>query len=139
MTGRYDKAELLAALWRLGDGNEVRIPTSHGILDRALRDSLQDLPAELRDGLTFGVTSVGLRCYELPDILLAAQEAEFTTEPNPTYLSSMVNLDEIAARQAVVAHGLSTEDARRIGRMLKQRASAVRQRTAEMQEHPTTT
>jgi hypothetical protein len=138
MLGRYEKAELLAALWRLGNGTEVQIPTSHGILDRALRDSLDDLPVELREGLSFGVTSVGLRCYELPDLLLAAQEAEFTTEPNPTYLSSMVTLDEIAARQVVVAHGLSTEAAQRIGGLLKQRACAVRKRTTEIQEQPIT-
>jgi hypothetical protein len=80
-----------------------------------------------------------LRCYELPDILLAAQEAEYTTEPNPTYLSSMVNLDVVAARQVVVAHGLSTEDARRIGGLLKQRASAVRKRTTELQGQSATT
>jgi hypothetical protein len=138
MAGRYEKAELLAALWRLGRGNEDRIPTSHGILDRALRECLTSLPVELRDGLSFGVTTVGLRCYELPDILLAAQEAEFTTEPNPTYLSSMVNLDETAARQIVVAHGLSTENARKIGGILKESVSAMRRRSAEMQVQPET-
>lgn len=136
MAGRYEKAELLAALWRLGEGNEDRIPTSHGILDRALKECLASLPGELRDGLSFGVTTVGLRCYELPDILLAAQEAEFTTEPNPTYLSSMVNLDETAARQIAVAHGLSTANAREIGGLLKRSVSSMRRRSAEMQVQP---
>jgi hypothetical protein len=138
MAGRYEKAELLSALWLLGNGNEERIPTSHGILDRALKDCLDVLPAELRDGLSFGVTSVGLRCYELPDILLAAQEAEFTTEPNPTYLSSMVTLDEVAARQIAVAHGLSTVNAREIGGILKKSVSAMRQRSTEMPVQPET-
>jgi hypothetical protein len=118
MTGRYEKAELLVALWRLGDdGGEARIPTSHGVLDRTLKDCAEDLPTELRDGLSFGVTSVGLRCYELPDILLAAQEAEYTTEP--TYLSSLVTFDEATARQVVVSHGLSTDRARAIGSKLR--------------------
>jgi hypothetical protein len=122
----------------LGQGSEDRIPTSHGILDRALKECLDSLPAELRDGLSFGVTTVGLRCYELPDILLAAQEAEFTTEPNPTYLSSMVNLDEPTARQIAVAHGLSTANAREIGGRLKESVSALRKRSAEMQVQPET-
>jgi hypothetical protein len=138
MAGRYEKAELLAALWRLGEGSEERIPTSHGILDRALKECLSALPAELREGLSFGVTSVGLRCYELPDILLAAQEAEFTTEPNPTYLSSVVTLDDIAARQVAVAHGLSTAKAREIGGVLKQAVTAIRQRATDMQVQPET-
>jgi hypothetical protein len=51
----------------------------------------------------------------------------------------MVNLDVVAARQVVVAHGLSTEDARRIGGLLKQRASAVRKRTTELQGQSATT
>jgi hypothetical protein len=138
MTGRYEKAELLVALWRLGDGGEARIPTSHGVLDRALKDCVEDLPTELRDGLSFGVTSVGLRCYELPDILLAAQEAEYTTEPNPTYLSSLVTLDEATARQVVVSHGLSTDRARAIGSKLREKAS-VRPRSLEMLERATAT
>lgn len=80
MANRYVAAELLTALWKLGAGNE-RLPTSHGILDRALKQVLSELPTELTDDLTFGVTGVGLRCYELPDILLAAQEAMLTSEP----------------------------------------------------------
>lgn len=131
MANRYEKAELLAALWRLGQGGEERIPTSHGVLDRALKASLEDLPTELKNGLTFRVTGVGLRCFELPDILLAAQEAEFTTEPNPTYLSSVVNLDSDSARQIVVGHGLSTREAQRIGTLLRERTAAARKRGQE--------
>lgn len=125
MAGLYDKAELLTALWRLGTVGDDKIPTSHGILDRVLQDCFNELPADLRNDLSFGVTSVGLRCYELPSILLAAQEAEFTTEPNPTYRSSIINFDEEIARQAVVARGLSTKEARRIGSMLRARASSL--------------
>jgi hypothetical protein len=136
MSGRYDKAELLVALWRLGEGDEKRLPTSHGILDRTLKDCLGEIPQELRDGLSFGVTSVGLRCYELPDILLAAQEAELTTEPNPTYLSSMVTLDEVTARQVVVSHGLSTAEAVRIGTHLKQHASKLRSQSLGALDSP---
>ncbi len=51
MAGRYDQAELLVALWKLGAGSEM-MPTSHGILDRALADLKEQLPPELAS-LTF--------------------------------------------------------------------------------------
>lgn len=118
MASKYDHAELLAALWKLGAEGERRLPTSHGILDRALESCKGELPRLLRDDLSFGVTSVGLRCFELPAILLAAQEAMLTSEPNPTYLSTIVTLDDDIARQIVLTHGLSTRAAREIGRRL---------------------
>jgi hypothetical protein len=125
MSSRFEQAEILASLWKLGAGENC-LPTSHGILDRALKNCLSELPDPLRTGLTFGVTGVGLRCYELPDILLAAQEALLTSEPNPTYLSSVVTLDEDGARQIVLSHGLSTQDARKIGQELKASVDRVR-------------
>ena len=125
MSGRYTKAELLTALWKLSTDDE-RIPTSHGILDRALRDCHDSLPEALKNGLSFGVTGVGLRCFELPDILLAAQEAMLTSEPNPTYLSSIVTLDEGRARQIAVANGLSSAQAKDIGRQLLERVHQVK-------------
>ncbi|MDA4845450.1 hypothetical protein [Hoeflea poritis] len=134
MANRYEKAELLAALWRLGVDGDERIPTSHGVLDRALKASLADLPEALKSDLTFRVTGVGLRCFELPSILLAAQEAEFTTEPNPTYLSSVVNLDEDRARQIVVGHGLSTKEAQRIGALLRHNAATARKSSEDISD-----
>jgi len=47
MANRYEQAELLVALWKLGCDNEP-IPTSHGILDRALESCLSSLPESLR-------------------------------------------------------------------------------------------
>jgi len=112
---RYEQAELLAALWRLGAPGEQLLPNSHGILDKALQQTLDDLPEKLREALTFRVSSVGLRSYELPDILLAAQEANLTSEPNYTYLTTVVKLDDDAAGQIALANGLSTARAREIG------------------------
>ena len=119
MASRYAQAELLIALWKLGSVDDTLLPTSHGILDRALRECFEILPEILHDDLTFSVTNVGLRCYELPDILLAAQETLLTSEPNPTYLSTMVTLDNDTAKQIVIAHGLSTERAQEVGRKLQ--------------------
>ena len=118
MVNKYERAELLIALWKLGaDGSPM--PTSHGILDRALENSLDALPATLVDGLSFSVTGVGLRCLELSDILLAAQEAMLTSEPNPTYLETLVTLDEQEARQIVLQYDISTAQARAYGRELR--------------------
>ncbi len=119
MRNRYERAELLAAIWKLGAQDE-RMPTSHGILDRALKDELDWLPKELSEGLTFSVTGVGLRCLELPDILLAAQEAMLTSEPNPTYLSTIVTLDSEEARQTVLSYDISTADAATMGGRLRE-------------------
>lgn len=126
--GRYDYAELIAALWTLGAAPGDRLPTSHGILDAALQSIVgrPEFPSQFRDGLTFGVTSVGLRCFELPDILLAAQEALITTEPNPTYLTTEVTLDRDSARQIVVGAGLTTRDASELGRALKDAIQGLR-------------
>jgi hypothetical protein len=118
MANRYERAELLTAIWKLGAQDE-RMPTSHGILDRALNEERKQLPTALTDGLTFSVTGVGLRCLELPDILLAAQEAMLTSEPNPTYLSTIVTLDSEEARQTVLSYGLSTAQAAAIGERLR--------------------
>lgn len=128
MASRYVKAELLAALWKLGADDDELIPTSHGLLDRALKECLSDLPEPLREGLTFGVTGVGLRCYQLPDILLAAQEAMLTSEPNPTYLTSIVTIDHSRARQIAVSYGMSTDEAKAIGNRLRSAVDSVRER-----------
>ena len=125
MADRYENAQLLTALWKLG-GDEGRMPTSHGILDRALYQILQDLPQSLRDGLSFSNTGVGLRCFELPAILLAAQETLLTSEPNPTYLSTAITIDVDAARQIVVGAEISTREAREIGRRLREAVDQIR-------------
>ena len=129
MTDRYQSAELLTSLWLLGGEPGDRMPTSHGILDRALFSVRDQLPSQLADALTFSNTSVGLRCFELPAILLAAQEALLTSEPNPTYLSTDITLDVDSARQIVLGASLSTKKAREIGARLREEVSRF---TAEM-------
>lgn len=131
---RYDHAELLAAMWLLGAGEKKGLPTSHGILDRALREVYDDLPGELREGLSFGVTGVGLRCYELPTILLTAQEALLTTEPNPRYKESLVTIDTDAARQIAIEHGLSSEEAKSIGAKLAEAVDKTARHISKLPE-----
>ena len=133
MPNSYERAELLTALWRLGAEGAL-MPTSHGILDRAISERRTVLPGALVDDLTFSVTGVGLRCLELPDILLAAQEAMLTSEPNPTYLSTIVTLDEEEARQIVLGYGVSTARARELGAMLFEGVKRVRVPHGEIME-----
>lgn len=130
MANRYESAEFLTAVWKLGAQDEL-LPTSHGILDRALKECSESLPEDIRAGLSFGVTGVGLRCYELPDILLAAQDAMLTSEPNPTYLSTVVELDPDFAAQIVLRRGMSTAKAREIGGKLLEAVNRIRRDLAE--------
>lgn len=66
----YEHAEILMSLLILGGA--TAIPDHNGIFDRALSEVCQRLPAPVK--LTFSTTSVGFRCFELPDIILACQE-----------------------------------------------------------------
>lgn len=124
MARRYEQAEVLVALWALGSQRDM-MPTSHGILDRALEAMRPRLPGPLAE-LTFGATSVGLRSFELPDILLAAQEAMLTSEPNPTYLSTMVTISPDQAAEIVVEHGLGVDQARSLGEELHEKVRAFK-------------
>lgn len=132
MTDQYGNAELLTALWQLGAPGE-RLPTSHGILDRALFERRESLPAPFREGLTFSKTRVGLRCLELPAILLAAQEGLLTSEPNPTYLSTVVTMGDDSARQIVLGFNLTTSEAKEIGRQLHETVDRVRAEIGNLQ------
>lgn len=132
MANQYRNAELLTALWKLG-AEGSRLPTSHGILDRALFHVRDQLPASFRDTLTFSKTGVGLRCLELPAILLAAQEAMLTSEPNPTYLSTFVTMDEDSARQIVLDFDLTTSAARQIGDRLRKTVDEIRGEIGNLQ------
>jgi hypothetical protein len=125
MADRMESAELLTALWCLGAPGE-RMPTSHGLLDRALHRLRDKLPSKLGNSLTFSNTGVGLRCFELPGILLSAQEALLTSEPNPTYLATDIILEEDSARQIVVSASMSTREARVLGRELRDIVEEIR-------------
>ena len=118
----YDVAELLVASWKLANG-DVRMPTSHGVLDHALRDLVDneaDLPDWVRGNLTFADTRVGLRCLELPEILDSAQENGLTTEPNPTYVTTAVKVDSLICRRMLRDLGVEEGTATRWGKRIRQ-------------------
>jgi hypothetical protein len=126
----FEFAEFLACAWRLAAAENDKIPTSHGILDQALFDLRDELPKQFHDELTFGNTRVGFRCYELPDVLYAAQANLLTSEPNPTYLSTSVQIDDSTARRLLMRRHISPDVARDFGRRLKERAATIKAQNA---------
>jgi len=100
MREHFEFAEFLASAWRLAHtGSDARMPTSHGILDHALHQLRDELPEKFKEVLSFGNTRIGFRCYELPDILYCAQANFLTSEPNPTYLTTEIQIGEETARR----------------------------------------
>lgn len=94
-----DITELMVASWILSD-NDPKIPTSHGLLDRGLRDVIAGgaFPTWAKTRLHFVDSRVGLQCVELPAILDWAQRSQLTTAPNPSYQTTHIQVSQWAAR-----------------------------------------
>lgn len=131
MRDLFEVAEYLTAAWRLANPDD-RIPTSHGLLDEALYEVKDDLPKQFQDRLSFGNTRVGFRCYELPQILYCAQANLLTSEPNPTYLTTTVQIDEGVARRLLKRQRVNIHQAREFGARLKQAADRAQRANGEV-------
>lgn len=122
-----DTTELLVASWILAgdDDRDDRIPTSHGILDRALKTALEQeaFPPWVRDQLHFVDSRVGLQCVELPELLDWAQRAQITTAPNPSYQSAQVQISGKAARRILSDLEVTEDDAIKWGKLLREAVS----------------
>jgi len=110
----YELANFLVSAWRLARPG-IRIPTSHGILDRALEDLAAELPERFQGKLTFVETPIGRLCLELPDILRAAQESYLTSEPNPAYKTAEVKVSASAAFDLLDRLEIDIADAKGFG------------------------
>ena len=121
-----DTTELLIASWILG-GDGDRIPTSQGILDRALKVAVEDktCPPWVRDQLHFVDSRIGLQCVELPALLDWAQRAQLTSAPNPSYQSTQVQISGKAARQMLPDLDVTEKEATEWGRLLRQIVDTV--------------
>lgn len=88
-------AQLVIACWRLS-GENTRIPTSHGVLDRALKTAVNSgaFPEWARKRLHFVDSRIGLQCIELPSILEWAQRSQLTSAPNPSYETTDVQISD---------------------------------------------
>jgi hypothetical protein len=134
MREHFEFAEFLASAWRLAHpGDDARMPTSHGILDQALYELRDELPEKLRSVLSFGNTRIGFRCYELPDILYSAQANLLTSEPNPTYLTTSVQIEEETARRILRRRNLDPKIGKEFGLKL---SDAIEKAKKELGEPP---
>jgi hypothetical protein len=130
MRDLFEFAEFLAAAWKLANGDE-RLPTSHGILDAALYAIRDELPERFRETLSFGNTRIGFRCYELPDVLYCAQANLLTSEPNPTYLTTTIQIEEGTARRLLRRQHLPAEVGRQFGEQLRLATEKARANAGE--------
>ena len=125
-----DTIEVVISSWILcGDGDHDRIPTSHGILDRALQAALDHgaFPSWVRDELNFVDSRIGLQCVELPSLLNWAQRAQLTTAPKPTYHSTQVQISRDAALRILSELDVSAEDATKWGAILRKAVDTERE------------
>jgi hypothetical protein len=115
--------QFLIASWILGT-DAKRIPTSRGILDRALKRARDKrmLPPWVGQALHFSVARTGLQCVELPAILDWAQSAELTSAPNPSYQYTELRVSPRVARILISKLGISENDATALGQFLSKDA-----------------
>jgi hypothetical protein len=125
----YELANFLVSAWRLAKPG-ARLPTSHGILDRALEATSDKIPARFRGVLTFIDTPIGRLCREVPEILRAAQEGYLTSEPNPSYKTAEIKISAAAAYDLLDALDIDVADAEGFGEAL---AESMEQ---QLTQHP---
>jgi hypothetical protein len=132
MQETHQLAQLLTSCWRISGGTR-RIPTLHGVLDRALKSVCEEggFPDWARKQLHFADSRIGLRCVELPAILEWAQRAQLTSAPNPSYETSEVQISERLAERLLDRLGVSPDDGRRWGQQLR---SAIEDADAALSE-----
>ena len=132
MSELHSLAKLLVCSWTLGETERQDLPTSHGILDRALKLVREEgsFPEWVWRELHFADSRVGLQCVELSDILDWAQTAELTEVPNPSYRRTRIKIDQLTARRLLATLRVSEDEARRWGRTLREKA---RQAVAEFE------
>lgn len=134
-------AQVIVGAWRLG-GDDTRIPTSHGLMDRALSIAAERgaFPDWARQRLHFVDSRIGLQCIELPSILEWAQRAHLTAAPNPSYQYTDVQVSENVARRLIGRLGVSTEEATQWGHVLREAMASAQEQlegyeTAQVEEY----
>jgi hypothetical protein len=117
-------AQLIYSSWIIS-GDEDRpiesIPTHGGVLDYALRDLKEQgvLPDWASNLLHFVVTNTGLVCLELPQIQKIATEAKLTSDPNPSYTRSDIEVSLLVAQRCLARLSIAETEAKEIGDRLR--------------------
>jgi hypothetical protein len=130
MSELHDIMEVLVASWLLSaderDDAAAAIPTSHGVLDRALQAALaKGVYGQWRNAVHFVDSRIGLQCLELPQILTLAQRSELTASPNPSYQTARIKVSSTVAERLLYRLGVSVEEAKKWGNQLRQEVAAV--------------
>ena len=111
----HDVARLLVSSLALATGENRKIATSHGVLDRAIKDAFDRFPEWARKELHIADSRVGWQCVELPAILGWAQAAELTSAPNPYYRLTELQVSERVARILLKRLEVPEQDAKLLG------------------------
>lgn len=115
--------DLIITSWALSSkgSDDMRIPTSHHLLDRALKSAVsnQAYPAWFKDALHFVETRVGLQCVEVPDILDWTQHVQLTSVSNPSYRTATVKLSQWNALRTARDRGYDPEQVKAWGSLLR--------------------
>jgi hypothetical protein len=122
MNRLHDVAQLIVSCWTLAGkdkDDDNLIPTSHSMLDRALKDLAGVLPAWAQDEIHFVDSRIGLQCIELPMILDWAQKAELTSAPNPSYQVTQVQIRKSTAKKLLWRLGVPEDQASAWGKSLR--------------------
>jgi hypothetical protein len=130
MNRLHDLAQLVISCWRLST-DDLRIPTSNGLLDQALKRAVDDgaFPEWARKSMHFVDSRIGLQCVELAGILEWAQRAQLTTAPNPSYQTTEVQVSERVAQKLLRRLGISSEEASRWGVTLQEAIREAKQQS----------
>ena len=130
MTHLLDTTEFLISCWILSDGDD-RIPTSHGILDRALKTAVENesCPSWVREQLHFVDSRIGLQCVELQELLDWAQRAQLTNAADLSHQSTQVQISDRVARQMLRDLNVPEMEAKSWGELLRR---VVKQESSSM-------
>lgn len=138
--GIHEIADVLISSWILSgetlSGEAARIPTSHGLLDRALKHAVERkaLPEWAREKLHFVDSRTGLHCVELNSILNMAQRVNLTSAPNPTYRSAEVQVGPAVAEELLEELDIPIDEARNWGVILREEVKRVITEFGSLQE-----
>lgn len=125
-------AQVLVSTWAISAPGSA-LPTSEGILDKALKLSIEEGAFKnISSQLNFVNGRTGLKCVELSSILNWAQAAELTQDPNPTYRETCIKISEGAAKRTLRRLGVKLEDAMQWGKLLEDKIELAK---SDLQKH----
>ena len=130
MNDTHRLAQLIFSCWRFS-GPGSSIPTSYGLLDRALKAVWDGggFPEWARERLHFADSRIGLQCVELPSILEWAQRSQLTSAPNPSYETTEVQISDRVALRLLKELQVTDDQGKKLGISLR---SAMKQAEAAL-------